>query len=582
MHQISDSIAAKIKLTIYGTLLVLGIIVARLVYLQINLSSYFSHRSKQNCLRTENTVPLRGNIIDRNGKLLATNRPVVKIYWVGTGNRSLEARQEQVLTQLETILEKPAFCEQILQKVARAERHYKELELATDITLEQLGQLEERFPAHPNISIKTDFQRLYPYASCAGHIMGYLSGTVHENMHSKMGKMGLEKEFEETLKGEPGTRLTTINSVGRKIAQQEIAAARMGADIQTTLDITLQELCERVFPPDYTGAIIVMDPAAGDILAMLSRPTFDPNMFLSPISTEQWQEIQEKKPFLNRALNVTYPPGSLFKLITVSAAIEHNIISPDSTIFCNGSVTLGNQQVFCHKRCGHGKLSSALALAKSCNVLCYEIGKKMDVDILAEYAHMFGLGEKTNIILPEKSGLVPNKEWKLTNKGERWWAGETLSVSIGQSFLLVTPIQVAAMISSIFTGFIPTPRLLTAEPILKRPLKIAPSTRDFLQKSMKMVVTIGTGQQVSKIKDYVIHAKTSTAQTSSFNKRLLGKKYLEHAWFAFHLQYKNHNPLTVVILAEHLGSSQSATAIAKNFLLEFKQLLDSRSSQATQ
>jgi penicillin-binding protein 2 len=206
----------------------------------------------------------------------------------------------------------------------------------------------------------------------------------------------------------------------------------------------------------------------------------------------------------------------------------------------------------------------------------------MDVDILAEYAHMFGLGEKTNIILPEKSGLVPSKEWKLTNKGERWWAGETLSVSIGQSFLLVTPIQVAAMISSIFTGFIPTPRLLTAEPIQNRPLKIAPTTRDFLQKSMKMVVTVGTGNRVNKIKDYVIYAKTSTAQTSALDKRLLGKKYLEHAWFAFHLQYKNNDPLTVVILAEHLGSSQSATAIAKNFLLEFKQLLDLRSSQATQ
>lgn len=581
MHQISDSIAAKIKLTIYGTLLVLGIIIARLVYLQINLSSYFSHRSKQNCLRTESTVPLRGNIIDRNGKLLATNRPLVKVYWIGTGNRSLESGQEQVLKQLETILEKPTFCEQIQQKVARAERHYKELELVTDITLEQLGQLEERFPDHPNIAIKTDFQRLYPYASCAGHIMGYLSGTMHENMNSRMGKMGLEKEFEETLKGEPGTRLTTINSVGRKIAQQEIAAARMGSDIQTTLDITLQELCERVFPPDYTGAIIVMDPTAGDILAMLSRPTFDPNMFLSPISADQWQEIQEKKPFLNRALNATYPPGSIFKLITVSAALEHNMISSDSTIFCNGSVTFGNQQVFCHNRHGHGKLSVAQALAKSCNILCYEIGKKMDVDILAEYAHMFGLGEKTNIILPEKNGLVPNKEWKLTTKGERWWAGETLSVSIGQSFLLVTPIQVAAMISSIFTGFIPTPRLLTAEPIQNRPLKIASSTRDFLQKSMKMVVTIGTGQQVSKIKDYVIYAKTSTAQTSSFDKRLLGKRYLEHAWFAFHLQYKNYDPLTVVILAEHLGSSQSATAIAKNFLLEFKQLLDSRNPETT-
>lgn len=567
----SSPIASKIKLIIYGTALIFTIIIVRLLYLQVNLTAHLAHRSTQNCLRIESTSSPRGNIIDRTGKLLATNRPVIKVYWQGTGSYFLTEAHNALLRSIETILSCPLTHIDHYKKITHAERYYKEAELARDISLEQLCKIEECFPNHPNICIKTDFKRLYPYTHSASHILGYLSSSIDIEPY---GQMGLEKVLEGCLRGQQGSLLTTINSIGRKLAQKEITAAREGKDIQTTIDIDLQQLCEKIFLEEYIGAMIVMNPSNGDILAVISRPTFDPNMFLSPIPAEQWHELQEKKPFLNRAFNASYPPGSIFKLITVSAALEHSIITPESEWTCNGFITFGNHQIWCHNKHGHGRISTAQGLAHSCNILCYDIAKKIDVDILAHYARLFGLGEKTHILFPEQSGLVPTKGWKRIAKSEKWWPGETLSVSIGQSFLLVTPIQVAAMISSIFTGKIPTPRVLMAEPIQSKPLAITPETRTFLQKSMKLVVTAGTGKQVNTIKDYSIYAKTSTAQTSALDKRTLGKRYLEHGWFASHIQYKNTPPLTVVIIAENSGSSKTATTIAKNFLLAYKKKID--------
>jgi len=573
--QTPESITFKIKSLLCGLLSVFLIIIVRLTYLQISLSPYFIQKSSQNCLRIEHALSPRGNIVDRNGALLATNRPVINVYWQGTGSYFLTQKHHQLLNSLETIFNKQQTNSLLPNKIIHAElihaeRYYKEKILAKDISLEQLSKIEESFPLHPNIRLKTDFQRLYPNTYSAGHILGYLSRSID---NESSGKMGLEKVLEQNLKGEPGQWLATVNSVGRKLAYQEIKAARTGKNVETTLDITLQKICDEVFPADYEGAMIVMNPLNGDILALISRPTFDPNLFLSPISTKDWHALQEKKPFINRAFNMTYPPGSIFKLITLSAALEHNIVTPESECNCRGYISFGGRNIQCHQKWGHGKQFLSQALANSCNIICYDIGKKIDIDILAHYAHLFGFGQKTNIFFEEQQGLVPSRSWKRIAKNEPWWPGETLSVCIGQSFLLVTPIQVAAMISSIFTGYLPTPRLLMAESIQKKPLTITQETRNFLKKSMQLVTTAGTGRGAS-IKDYQLYAKTSTAQTSALAKRTLDKKYLEHGWFVAYAQYKNSQPLTIVILAENSGSSKIATKIARNFLLRFKELID--------
>jgi len=495
----------------------------------------------------------------------------MQLYWQGTGSYFFTPEHEAIIADLEKILLLPIGHGDVYRNIKRAERHYKQQQIAHDITFEQLSKLEERFPNHPNLYIKTDFQRMYPHGSLASHIVGYLGNSIDHQLH---GKMGLEQICEQYLKGQQGLILATVNSVGRTLTQKEIQAAQEGQHIQTTIDIPLQKLCERVFPEEYAGAMIIMHPTKGDILAVVSRPIFNPTLFLSPIKREHWDTMQLDQPFINRAFNASYPPGSIFKLITVSAALEHDIITPQSTWHCNGFITYANRRVWCHNKHGHGILSTLQAVAHSCNIICYDIGKKIDVDILAHYARMFGLGQKTNIPFPEQAGLVPTRGWKRAMHRQPWWPGETLSVSIGQSFLLVTPIQVAAMISSIFTGSLPTPRILIAEPIQHKPLPITPETRTVLQESMRLVVTTGTGKQVNTIKDYTIFAKTSTAQTSSLDKRSLGNKYLEHGWFVAYIQYKDTPPLTIVIIAEHSGTSKAATTIAKNFLLEYKKKID--------
>ena len=313
-----------------------------------------------------------------------------------------------------------------------------------------------------------------------------------------------------------------------------------------------------------------MDPENGDLQAVVSRPSFDPSLFLESISNQTWHELQKNNPFINRALN-PYPPGSIFKLVTVSAALESKLLDPERMWHCKGYVIFSNRKYWCHHRWGHGELNTIQAVAQSCNVLFYEIGKRIDIDLLAQYAHKFGLGEPTGTLFPERKGIVPSREWKDETKGEPWWPGETLSVTIGQSFLLSSPLQIARMIASIFTGYLVKPRILQHEPIESVPLTMKQETIDFLQRSMKWVVKRGTGKRVN-VKDIKIYAKTSTAQISDFSKRKLGTEFLEHAWFVAYVQYKEYKPLVLVILIENAGTSKVATLIAKQFLLEYKNL----------
>ncbi len=543
----------------------LFIICLRLFYLQITWTDHYAHRGEKNFLRIETIPPRRGNIYDCNGHLMATNRPVTHLVWQGTGNKTLSKKQRKLLGHLASITKSHFVSHEILS-IAQAEKQYKQFVIARDLPLHQLSQITEQYPDNPNIGITTHFERYYPYGSYASHVVGYLSRQVDS---SSYGQMGLEKICNDLLKGQEGSLVKTINSMGRNIAETKQYESLAGENIYTTIDIDLQRLAERVYPETHAGCLLIMDPENGAIRAMVSRPTFNPSLFLKPISYQTWSELQHKKPFLNRAIN-PYPPGSIFKLITISAALEHDLLHSDQLWHCQGFVEFAGRKYWCNRRWGHGELNTTQAVAQSCNILFYELGKKIDIDLLALYAHRFGLGESTQFLFADSPGVVPSREWKMKEKGERWWPGETLSVAIGQSFLLTTPLQIARMIGSIFTGYLVKPRMLMKAPVEHTPLQLKSSTIDFLQRSMKFVVTRGTGKRVSAIKDIEIYAKTSTAQTTDFSKRKLSKEFLEHAWFVAYFQYKDKKPLVFLILVEHAGTSQVASQIAKQFLVSFK------------
>lgn len=543
----------------------------RLFYLQIILNEKMDALSIKNFTRFHTVRVPRGNITDTHGNLLATNRPVAHISWIGTGNGHLTPQQVDKLNVLNFLLEGEVNLP-TPQQLKFTERFKKERLLAKDIPFDVLSKIMEYFSNDPNFKIETHFERYYPYKMLASHLVGYLGSGSGNDL--PMGKMGLERFFQKELEGNDGLIETKVNAMGSRIERKLVQPSTEGQSIRTTLDVNLQRLAERIFGSEYAGSFILMDSYTGALKVLLSRPSFDPSIFLKPMSHDMWHELSTKQPFINRSYNAQYPPASLFKLVTITAGLEEGLITPESSIYCNGFIKYGNRRFRCNKYYGHGMVDIKDSIAHSCNIIFYEIGKKITINKLAEYANMFGLGKSTGFALAEKKGFIPTSDWKMQYKNERWWPGETISATIGQTFMLVTPLQITRMFASINTGYLVNPRILEEEPININPLPIKHESLEFLQESMKQVTEQGTAQQLNKIPDITIYAKTGTAQTSSLEKRKLGGKHVEHAWFIANFTYKDQNPLTLVILLEHAGYVRIATNMVKQFILRYKHYID--------
>lgn len=545
-------------------------IIMRLAYLQVFQTLVLFKLSQRNFLRIEKILSPRGNIVDRNNQLLATNRPIISLYWQGTGNKQLTTEQSLLLSTIAQYLPECTINGADLLKAEQLNRRYL---LCADISFEHLSILIEQFAQHPNLLYQTDFKRYYPHKNVASHVIGYLGELQYESS----GKMGLERLCNETLKGEPGELAKTVNSRGKYLSIHKQKESSTGSTITTTLDLDLSLIADAVFPEDVHGSMIVMDAQSGDLLVVLSRPSFDPNIFLDPLPMQTWDAIQVDQPFLNRASNACYPPASIFKLISTAAGLETGVLHQSDIWVCDGHTTFAGRDYHCWQRKGHGVMTMLSAIAQSCNIPFYEVGKKIKIDTLAQYAYKLGLGQLTDSILPENPGLIPTRKWKREVKGESWWPGETLSAAIGQSFMLVTPLQITRMINAICEGYLVRPRILMDEPIVKNEVDISYETRDFLKRSMKQSVQAhGTGARLRNLKNFEIYAKTGTGQVSSYEKRDLSKEHLEQGWFVAHITYKDNPSFVMVILMEHVGSSQVCTAVALNYLKKYCNLIDKK------
>ena len=571
MRYTTSTTRSQLNFIALGAIAAFLFIFARLLFLQVYHHQILAKQGEKNFTRIKPIDPLRGNILDCNGKLLATNRPVINIDWIGSGLPKLNKEQRAALAKVEIVLNKynqPMLVE--LSKINRSEKFSTSIRLASDISIQALSEISEQCADNQNIIISKKFQRFYPHKNLACHVLGYL-GDLDNNTQSS-GKMGLELIFNDILKGKHGSTSHIINSFGKNLQMNKIAHSQSGQDLTVTIDMKLQQIAEKLMPDDLAGTFILLNPKTGALKALVSNPGFDPSIFLKPILTEDWNQLQENRPFINRAFNASYPPASIFKLITIAAALEQGIITPESTFLCKGHTTFKKRKYYCNRKWGHGLLDVKDTLAFSCNIGCYEIAQKMSIDTLADYAYRFGLGEKTNIIFPEVSGIVPSNEWKRVVKGEPWWKGETLSASIGQSFLLVTPIQIACMMGSFFTGNLVKPRILEEDSIETIPLQIEPSTREFLQECMKSAIQVGTSRSVGRLKNITIYAKTGTAQTKSRSTEARKLQNDCHAWCMIYFVYQDHDPLVITILIEHAGKSSVATGVAKKFLAQYMKM----------
>ncbi len=552
-------------IALYAFITFLAIGWCRLAYLQIIDHDHLALLSKFNFMRLIKITPPRGNIVDTNGKLLATNKPLCTVCWQGTNNNNLSNQQLLVIQKLAKICKTP-ITDVLLKNIKHAERYQQQLIIAKDITFEQLSCIVEQLSYTTNIAIRTDLQRYYPYQTLASHAIGHLS----TQEIATTGKMGLEKICQNELQGQVGFKKQTVNAKGYAINEEPFKTYITGKTLHTTINLAIQQIAEKAFPTDEVGALIVMDPTTGALRALISRPSFNPEIFLRRLSQEQWNTLQETQFFINRTCQACYPPASLFKLVSIAAAVEHSIVSHDAIRFCPGYYMFHDRPYHCNRQSGHGLINIKQSLAQSCNIIFFEIGKKISIDTLADYAHHFGLGLPTGALFPEKVGLIPSSAWKRAYKGERWYQGETLSVAVGQSFLLVTPIQIARMLGGIACGYLVKPRILEEETIEKQPLEIQESTRTFLKKCMKAAIKHGTGRAVRNIPNLKIYGKTGTAQVTSLEKKNTNKESQPHAWFVANFVYKEESPLTIVILVEHAGGSRKPTMIAKQFLSNYQ------------
>lgn len=541
------------------------IIFCRLIQLQIIQYQKFAHIGEKNFVRFKTIPAQRGNILDRNGTHLATNKPITKLIWHGTGNQSLQPIQKEIIKTVENILEISA----PIKSIKHAEKFSKNTTIFEKISPQQLAIIAEQCSDTTNISFETSYERFYPYNKLACHALGYLG----DAQLLIQGKMGLEKLFEDALKGEPGIHMQHINSFGTLLETKQVKNQSSGQDLITTIDIPLQKIAEQAMSSQKSGCLILLNPKTGHIPALVSLPNFEPSIFSQKLSAEEWKKIQESKPFINKAFNASYPPASIFKLVTMAAALEEKIVTTDSCFNCKGYTLFKKRKYYCNKHSGHGPITLKECLAFSCNIPCYEIAQKISINTLASYAFELGLGSKTDAIFTEKVGLIPTNEWKIAHKGEKWWQGETLSASIGQSFLLTTPIQIACMIGAIFEGYLVKPQIISQEPIKTPFYKITSKTREFLQECMKSVIKTGTGKRINKFEDLTIFAKTGTAQTIAREKRnKLENEHKEHAWFISYFYKENLDPLVLVILLEHVGGSRVSANVAKTFFQKYTEL----------
>lgn len=524
---------------------------------------------ERNFLKIEVINPPRGNLLDCTGALLASNRPVFDLYWQGLGGKDLSDEKLGILNKIEQILGIRLLDEPLKQNILSAEKYSRRIELCQDISFDQLCQISELGGNHPSLVVSNRFERVYLHGSLASHILGFL------NRIEKIGKAGLEKLLENELQGQPGYVLNVTNSTGKTLALKDFREAKAGEDIKLTIDMALQQIAESLFEQGQTGAFILMDPEDGAVRVLASSPSFDPNAFLSPISEEEWEKLAENNPLLNRATCALCPPASTFKLVSIAAGIEEGIIMPQSKFFCKGYIEFCGRKYNCMRHSGHGMLTPQMALAASCNSYCFEVAKRIKIDKLALYAKRFGLGQKTNFLLPEKSGLVPCIAWKRLVKHEKWWKGETLSVSVGQGYLMVTPLQIARLVAAVCAGKLVRPRILEQEAVEYEPLEISHQTLKVLKGGMRSAVQEGTVKILSYVNGFEVYAKTGTAQTCDLSRERTSKAQLEHAWVAGFFKYANEKPLVITVFIENVGSSGPALMMTNKFLRAYKALKES-------
>lgn len=576
-----------------GLLLVVVLLGLRLWHLQVLEGPYYRDLSENNRTRLVLLEPARGLIYDRHGVLLANNVPSFSLYVMleDVKDRDVLIQQLTDLLGLDPVLVR----KKMMTKGSKLlPRKIKDRMTLRDATLVESHRLDM-----PGVMIQVESQRNYPGGMTAAHLLGYVGEISADQLEkpefidlhqgSIVGQYGVEKSFDRHMRGMAGQKSVEVDALGHEKKASVVERPQAGNDLYLTIDVRLQKVAEDLLGEEQ-GAIVALDPTSGDILAMASRPGFDPNVLSRELTAKQWVEIvqDEGRPLNNRASQGQYPPGSTFKIPMAVAALETRTMSPSSTVFCNGGYQFGKRLYHDWKASGHGYVDLHNALVHSCDVYFYTIGQRMGIDVMAEFGKDFGLGKATGVELPsERSGIMPSTAWKQKAKNEQWLPGETISAAIGQGYVTVTPLQMASLVGTVANdGVSYRPRLVQAVmdrasgnlqelPAVPRgKLNAKPETFRVIKNALADVVTKGTATK-AKSSLVTIGGKTGTAQVAALRtgpEENIPKKFRDHAWFVAFAPVESPK-IAVAVLAEHMGHGGAAAApLAKEVIETYMKL----------
>jgi len=583
-------------------LFIFAVLVLRLFQLQLVTGEKYEELSLGNRIRLLPITAARGEIYDRNGRVVATSRPAFTVSLVHMGQEQLP----EVVGRVAPIL---GMSPQEIERRIAAQRGrlFEPVRLKADIDPQMHMIIEEHRHRLPGVVVEVQPVRSYPYGAVAAHVLGYL-GEISEGELERLapkgyargdivGKMGVEAVYDEHLRGGEGGRQVEVDHLGRPVQELGVVEPEQGDNLVLTLDIELQRAAERAleasmeelrtaeynpFPNAYAGAVVALDPRTGEILALASLPAFDPNVFAGGIAVSDWEQLNSNPlhPLTNRAISGEYPPGSAFKMVTATAALETGKVTPSECINCRGVYWVLPKLCWANTRGGHGPINIREAIAGSCNVYFYEAGRRTGIEALAHYAGEYGLGERTGLtdLRSESKGLCPSPEWKRANlpHDPQWYLGDTINAAIGQGFHKYTPLQMAAYAAAIGNGGtryrpflvsrVVSPdgkvRAENAPEVLGR-AAVADDTLRIIREGMIGVTQPG-GTAYSSFRDIPVPVagKTGTAQTGRPDKDAYG-------WFVCFAPADDPTIAIAVVVEEGGGGSRAAAPVARDILRQY-------------
>ena len=599
-----DRFRFRIGIAAVMVLLAFGVLIGRFVWLQVVQHDFYRTRAEDNRIALIPIVPNRGVITDRNGVILARNYSAFTLEITPSQTASLE----ETIDALAELIDIQPKDRKRFKRLLDEAKNFESIPIRTRLSDAEVAKFAAERYRFPGVEVKARLFRQYPLGSVGSHAIGYIGRITDRDLKwieeseqqanykgtDHIGKTGLEQHYEFELHGETGYEEVEIDSGGRALRSLKRIPPVSGNNLQLTLDSRLQEITEQAFG-DRKGALVAIDPRTGGILALVSNPTYDPNLFVDGITPDNWKELNEhpSKPMVNRAINGAYPPGSTFKPFMALAALEMGKRTPNQAISDPGYFNFGNHQFRDDKKGGHGSVDMYKSIVHSCDTYYYMLANDMGIDNIARFMGQLGLGQRTGVDLGkddsgESKGVLPSQEWKKQRfkkpEQQKWYAGETISIGIGQGYNAYTPIQLAQATAVVANnGVMFRPHLVNqivdaktgekrpVEPQPIRDLKLKPQNIEVIRRAMVGVNKEGTGTRVFAGAPYEVAGKTGTAQVfslkgSDYKASAIKKELRDHALFIAYAP-ADKPTIALAVLVENGGfGAQSAAPIARMVL----------------